>query len=106
MRAQVRQDAVDHLDRAQRLLAPARTDDDRSDIEVLYAIAALLRDLLLTASVTDTATIATIRLAVAEHAWLDPGVNHWTGTRIAASHAAWAKLAAQLELAQARLSEP
>jgi hypothetical protein len=106
LRAQVRQDAVDHLDRAQRLLAPARIDDDRSDIEVLAAVAALVRDLLLTASVTDTASIDTITAAVAEHAWLDPGVNHWTGSRIAASHAAWAKLAAQLELARTSLAEP
>ncbi|MHA3700901.1 hypothetical protein ACXR2U_01850 [Jatrophihabitans sp. YIM 134969] len=106
LRSQARDQAVEHLDRARRLLAPALAHDDRSDSEVLDAIAALITDLLLTASITDTVLIDRIHVAVAEHAWLDPGVNHWVGSRVAAGHVAWAKLATALEYARERLAEP
>jgi hypothetical protein len=106
LREQERDRAVDHLDRAERYLLPARTEDERPDVEVLNAVARLLRQLLLNATVAETSVIDALNDAVTEHHWLDPGVNHWVGDRVAASHTAWAKLTRQLQLAQTRLGEP
>lgn len=106
LRALDRDAAVGHLDRASMLLESVRAEDDRTDLNVLAAIATLLRDLIVNAAITDPAVINELEAAVNEHRWLDPGVSHWVGDRVAAAHVAWAKLGRQLELAQARLGEP
>lgn len=106
LREQDRDSAVDHLDRAERYLTPACAEDDRPDIDVLHAVVVLLRQLMLDATITDGAVIDALQAAVTEHCWLDPGVNHWVGDRVAASHAAWARLTRQLRLAHTRLGEP
>lgn len=106
LREQDRRRAIEHLDRAERHLTPARAEDDRADIEVLYAIVILVRQLMLDATVAEDEVLDALHSAVTEHGWLDPGVNHWAGNRVAASHTAWAKLAQQLQHAQRRLGEP
>lgn len=106
LREQNRARAVDHLDRAERYLMPARAEDDRPDIEVLHAVVVLLRQLMLDATIADGAVIDALQAAVTEHRWLEPGVNHWVGDRVAANHTAWAKLARQLQQAHTRLGEP
>ena len=83
LRATSRQHAVDHLDRAERYLNPARAEDDRPDIEVLHSVVVILRQLMLNATVVDGAAINALQLAVNEHQWLDPAVNHWVGGRAA-----------------------
>lgn len=106
LREQDRDRAVDHLEYAERYLVPARTEDDRPDIEVLHSVVVLLRQLMLDATIADGAAIDTLQAAVTEHQWLDPGVTHWVGNRVAANHAAWARLTQQLQQAHARLGEP
>lgn len=106
LREQDRPRAIEHLDRAERHLAPARVEDDRADIQVLHAIVILLRQLMLDATVAEEEVLEALHSAVTEHGWLDPNVNHWAGNRVAASHTAWAKLAQQLQQAQRRLGEP
>lgn len=106
LREQDRDRAVDHLDHAERYLVPALTEDDRPDIEVLHSVVILLRQLMLDATIADGTVLDTLQAAVTEHRWLDPGVAHWVGNRVAASHAAWARLTQQLQQAHARLGEP
>lgn len=106
LRAEERDPAVAHLERALRFAGPVLVEDDRPDVEVVAAVAAVLRDLLLNGAVTDDTIIPQLQQAVREHLWLDPDVNQWVGSRVAASNAAWAKLTRQLEQTQARLGEP
>ncbi|TQS45140.1 hypothetical protein [Cryptosporangium phraense] len=95
-----------HLDDAVRYLQPALEDDDRPDAHVTADIALLLRDLLVTGSIADADLPGRIKANVRELLHLDPGRSHWLGQRIAAAHAAWAKLAVQLSEAYEHLSEP
>lgn len=105
LRAEERDLAVAHLERVLSFAGPALAEDDRPDVKVVAAVAAILRDLLLNGGVTDATIIPMLQQSVREHLWLQPGVHHWVGSRVAASHTAWAKLVRQLEQTAVHLGE-
>jgi hypothetical protein len=99
-------EAVDHLDDALRILAPAMAEDDRPDVSIASDVAQLLRDLLTSGHIPDPDLVDRLVANVREHQHFTALPGHWRGDRLAASHAAWSRLVVQLRDAHKELAKP
>ncbi|MEQ4726036.1 hypothetical protein [Nonomuraea sp. B19D2] len=106
LRSTDRNKTVALLEDAVRYLAPGLDNDERPDMEVAADIARLLQNLVTIGAIGDPNIVERLAGNVRELLHLDPGRDHWVRDRVAASHAAWSKLAVQLAEAHRHLAEP
>ncbi len=104
LRATEPDEVIGHLDEVRTLLAAAASLDDRVDVVIAGAIAALLRALVAGDPIQGS-EVDRLHEAVREHQLFTGGSRHWVTDRTVATNVEWSRLAGDLRRAAEDLTE-